>query len=323
MWIALAIGLLVLVIAVVLEFKIRKPDDIILYESNGKIKTRCSRFYPKHFSLAIPTTVQTKTIEVTTEAKGGIGIKVTVNLSVAAEILKLKELVQAGGWKTKAVKNALDELSFQVQSLTSEFSEKYEVEEISRESLTTYIKENLKEEASAMGLKIISGNVQTIDPVETEISEKIQERETARIFEQTESANQQARLTAARARIDTDEKIAQLEHELALKKIALKSKEEIKEAKLLQVRVIEETKRRKLQLEVDANEIELLTNNPELLLLTPQAARLAEASQNLKNAKTVISVSGKDAASESPLMKMLMSLIDHTGVEADSTKDIK
>ncbi len=44
-----------------------------------------------------------------------------------------------------------------------------------------------------------------------------------------------------------------------------------------------------MRLAFEKEELEVLKSSPELLMLTPQAARLAEASQNLKNARTVIS----------------------------------
>ena len=46
-----------------------------------------------------------------------------------------------------------------------------------------------------------------------------------------------------------------------------------------------------MRLAYEKEELEVLKSSPELLMLTPQVARLAEASQNLKNARTVISLS--------------------------------
>jgi len=53
-------------------------------------------------------------------------------------------------------------------------------------------------------------------------------------------------------------------------------------------RIEDELSKKRLQLAVDNEELSMLKNNPELLMLTPQAARLAEASQSLKNAKTML-----------------------------------
>jgi hypothetical protein len=53
----------------------------------------------------------------------------------------------------------------------------------------------------------------------------------------------------------------------------------------------------------------LLKNNPELLMLTPQAARLAEASQSLKNARTIVSLSSQDLPQGSELLGMFRGLL--------------
>jgi hypothetical protein len=47
-----------------------------------------------------------------------------------------------------------------------------------------------------------------------------------------------------------------------------------------------------------------------LLVLTPQAARLAEASQGLKNARTVISISPQDLAPGSDLINLFQNLLN-------------
>jgi hypothetical protein len=53
----------------------------------------------------------------------------------------------------------------------------------------------------------------------------------------------------------------------------------------------------------------MLKSNPELLMLTPQAARLAEASQNLKNARTVISISPQEIAHSSEYLSLFQNLL--------------
>jgi len=45
------------------------------------------------------------------------------------------------------------------------------------------------------------------------------------------------------------------------------------------------------------------------LMLTPQAARLAEASQNLKNARTVISLTPQDLSRGAELLTMFQTLL--------------
>ncbi len=87
-----------------------------------------------------------------------------------------------------------------------------------------------------------------------------------------------------------------MEHELELKKLALKRERLAEEDALAQKRLEDELARSRMRLAFEKEELELLKDNPELLLLTPQAVRLAEASQSLKNARTVISLSPQDWA---------------------------
>jgi hypothetical protein len=65
----------------------------------------------------------------------------------------------------------------------------------------------------------------------------------------------------------------------------------------------------RLRLAFEKEELEVLRSSPELLMLTPQAARLAEASQGLKNARTVISLTPQDAASGSELLNLFNHLL--------------
>ena len=66
-----------------------------------------------------------------------------------------------------------------------------------------------------------------------------------------------------------------------------------------------------MQLSLQREEMRLLKENPELLLLTPQAARLAEASQALKNARTVVSLSPGDAQQSPEILGMFHQLLQN------------
>ena len=72
------IGAVVVVSALLIlfEYRVRKPDVLLLYESNGRIKFRQGLLYPRHFSLPVNRT--TNPIQLTTEAttqreSGGTG----------------------------------------------------------------------------------------------------------------------------------------------------------------------------------------------------------------------------------------------------------
>jgi len=67
--------------------------------------------------------------------------------------------------------------------------------------------------------------------------------------------------------------------------------------------------RNRMRLAFEKEGLEVLQSSPELLMLTPQAARLAEASQSLKNARTVISLSPQDLDHGSELLGFFQNLL--------------
>ena len=66
-----------------------------------------------------------------------------------------------------------------------------------------------------------------------------------------------------------------------------------------------------MKLDFDREEMKLLKENPQLLLLTPQAARLAEASQTLKNARTVVSLAPGDAEAGAKLLGLFQLFLEN------------
>ena len=94
-----------------------------------------------------------------------------------------------------------------------------------------------------------------------------------------------------------------------MKRYDLKKVELEREAALAETRTTHELKLKSKQLEFEKEELRLLKESPELLLLTPQAARLAEASQSLKNARTVVSLSPGDGAQGNELLGMFHAFV--------------
>jgi archaeosine-15-forming tRNA-guanine transglycosylase len=139
-------------------------------------------------------------------------------------------------------------------------------------------------------------------------------------MEETELLNNQARVAAAKARYRADEEIAAMDHALELKKATLKRELLEQENALAQVRLEDEMARSRMRLAFEKEELEILKNNPELLMLTPQAARLAEASQRLKNARTVISLSPQELAG-SELFEMFQNVLNKA-LEAKISKKV-
>ncbi|MEW6195201.1 MAG: SPFH domain-containing protein [Bacteroidota bacterium] len=296
-----------IIILIAVEYRIKKPGQIILYESNGLVKYRKSNFYPKHFSLVIPNTTYTLTSSVEPEVKGKIGLIVKFSVSVTPSLKNISKLIRIGGWGKDVLNDAAKELDAILQGFVKEYTEKFDIEEIKSEGIANYLRDKVKETELQLGLEIISLTIQSVEPADKKIAEAIRQKEASRILEETEKNNQKVRIQTAQIKLKADEEILSYEHQLALKKIQLKEIEEDKEASLALKKLNEQVKRDKIKLEIEKEEMSMFKNNPELLLLTPQVARLAEASQNLKNAKTVVSFG--DIENGSQLAEMLKNFL--------------
>lgn len=304
------LGIMAIILGIFLyEYRLKRPDTVVLYEKKDTIKIRTSRYYPRHFSLALPKTTYTLTPLIEATAKGNLDIKVKLSITVSANLNNLPALIKIGGWNTNAVAKAAKELELILEGKVKAFTENFGIEELSSEKINNNLNESTKESAEKLGLEIVSIVVQSFEPADKKISEALKQQESARIAEQTETLNQKARLASVKIKISTDEEIAKMESELELKKLTLKNEELLKEAELAQKRTEEELKRKQMQLEYESKELELLKNYPELLILTPQAARLAEASQSLKNARTVVNLSQQDLGQVPELINMFQNFL--------------
>lgn len=285
-------GFLIIVCGILaFEYRIRKPNQIVLFEGrDGRLGIRKFRFYPRHFSLAIARTVHSFTLTVEAAAKGNLDARVKISVAVAAALDHLAVLIRVGGWNANAVEKATKELEVLLQSYVKTLAEQQEIEELSSEKLSSYLHGRVGETKTTLGLEVISLAVLSFEPVNPQIAEALRQREQARILEQTETLNQEARIAATKSKLKADEEIGILENELELRKSELKMMQLEKEMALANTRVEHELRLNRMRLEFDTEELRMLKESPELLLLTPQAARLAEASQNLKNARTVVSL---------------------------------
>jgi hypothetical protein len=302
-WIIAVIAVLIIALAAY-EYRLRKPDQLVLCEAEGAVRLRRGRFYPRHFSLALPGTTHLVEMKIDGVARGSIQIRTALALTVAPAREHLANLVRVGGWRRDAVVKAAKELETVIQGIVKEFTEQHLLEELSSEKLSAHVSAGVNQCAPKFGLEPVSLTMQSVDPVDPEIAEAMRRRESARILEQTELLDQKARVAAARAKLEADEQIALCEHELELKRYELRQAEAEKEALLAQKRAEDELKRSRMKLAYEQEEMALLKNSPELLLLSPQAARLAEASQNLKNARTVISLGSPEGDRESRLSNL-------------------
>ncbi|MFN2196757.1 MAG: hypothetical protein ACK2UW_11610 [Anaerolineales bacterium] len=304
-------GVLVLAFVVVIlyEYRIRHPDVLVLYEKNGQLSVRSGLLYPRHFSLPVKRTTRPIQLAIQATAAGNLGVNIKLAGSVAPAPENLQALIRIGGWNSEVVARAADETSILLEGLVKEHAEHTDIHDLSATGILEYIFERAHLIKEKFGVELVSLVVQSLDAMETEIADALRQQEQARLLEQTERLNNQARLAAAKVKFQADEEIAEMEHTLELKKTEMKKALLEQEAVLAQQRVEEELKSSRLRLAFEREELEILKNNPELLVLTPQAARLAEASQSLKNARTVISLTPQDFAPGSELLTLFQSLL--------------
>lgn len=309
MWLVLPAVIIVGLFAY--EYRLRRPDQLILFESAGVIGFRKARWYPRHFSLALPGTTHLVETRVEASAQGNMPVVVRIAVSVAAARDSIAALIRTGGWNPGAVARASKELETLLSAQVKEMTERSGLEELASESLRDHLMQRAATSRQNFGLEIIALTVQSIDPVDASIAEALRQRESARILEQTEALNQKARVAASEAKLRADEQIAAITHALELKNLALKKEEQEREGQLATQRVEDELKRSRMKLEFDREEMGLLKEHPQLLLLTPQAARLAEASQTLKNARTVVSLAPGDAEAGGKLLGLFQMFLEN------------
>ncbi|MEG8947805.1 hypothetical protein [Rosettibacter firmus] len=300
---------LILILLLSYELRIRKPDELVLAEKEGKIIFRKGRFYPRHFSLVLPRTIYSSQLNIDATAKGSLDIKVKLSIAVTLSQENINSLIKTGGWNKSAVQKATKELETLIHSFVREFTERFGIEELTSEKIYNHLMSKVNISKETFGLDIISISIQSIEIVDSKIADAIKQQESARIFEQTELLNQKARISAAKAKLKADEEIAIMENELELKKYDLKKVELEKESEISDKKVMDELKRKRLELDYEKEELEILKKNPELLILTPQAARLAEASQSLKNARTIVTLSPNEISQGGELIGLFQKFL--------------
>ncbi len=307
----IVIGIVVLVILafVLFEYRFRQPDFLVLAESNGRIRLRRGPVYPRHFSLALPRTTCPVQLTVEAAAAGNLGVRVKLVGSVSPSLEHVQSLIRVGGWNRDAVVHAADEVQVLLQGLVKEYTEGVGINALSSADLLSHLNERAADVGGKFGVELISLAVQSMDAIDPDIADALRQQEQARLLEQTEHLNQQARVATAKAKSQADEKIAEMEHALELKKAGLKKDLLEKESALTRQSLEDELARNRMRLAFEQEELETLKSSPELLMLTPQAARLAEASQNLKNARTVISLTPQEAVRGSELLALFQELL--------------
>lgn len=282
---------LLVLVALLLELRLRRPDQLVLTESGGKVVRKKSRFYLRHFALPVSNVLFTLRQYFDTEAAGKLRIKIETHLTVLADQDNLDNLVHTGGWRVDMVERAAAELQVRIEQVLKDYCEDKSIEQLYPEELTAHVAGQFNSTVPELGLKINLLHVRSAEPLDEHITAALRQREAIRLEEESQREEWQAKVTTARAKNDAQEKIAQMEHKLELKKIDLREKALEQESRLDARRTEEEIKRREMQLDFERRELEMLKDSPELLLLSPQLTRLAEAGQPMKNARTVVNLS--------------------------------
>lgn len=299
----------ILVLFFLFEYRIRQPDFLLLYESNGQIRFRKGLIYPRHFSLPLERTTYAICLTVEATAVGNLEVRIKLLGSVAPSLEHINALIRIGGWNTDAVAHVAEEVQVLLQGLVKEYIEKCEIHALSSTEIVSYLTERSSLIQEKFGVGLISLAVQTLEPTDPEVGEALRQQERARLLEQTERLNHQARSAASKAKFQADEEISRMEHQHEMKKLELKGTLLGKESVLAKKGLEDELERNRMRLAFERDELEVLKSSPELLMLTPQAARLAEASQNLKNARTIVSLTPQELLQGSDLLGVFQNLM--------------
>jgi len=316
------IGAVVLigVLFVLFEYRIRKPDVILLYESRGEIGVRQGLIYPRHLSLPLERTTYPIKLTIEATAVGNLEVRIKLVGSVAPSLDHIQSLIRIGGWREDATAHAAEEVQLMLQGLVKAYVEKAEIHALSSTELVSHLNQQSALFEEKYGVELISLAIDSLEPTDPEISGALRQQEQARLLEQTERLNNQARSAAAKAKFQADEEISQMEHDLQMKKLQMKGTALGKESSLAAKGLEDELARNRMRLAFEKEELEMLKNSPELLMLTPQAARLAEASQNLKNARTIVSFTPQELAQGSELLGIFQSMMQKALKEKQGKK---
>ncbi|NOY78022.1 MAG: hypothetical protein GXO76_09165 [Calditrichaeota bacterium] len=314
------LGLIVfLVILFVILAKARRPDQLLLIEKHGTVQPYLKRWYFSKSVLALPATVKTISTEVKTQARGKIDVIIKLSVSFFPDPERAGNLIRVGGWTPDAVDRVAQELSGTVQGLVGELVEPLNITQVTREKLSHMLRQKLQALAPSFGITVTSVVVSDAEAADQKIADAIRKQEEARIQEEMEKSSQRSRIATEKLRLAADDEIERMKHKMEMEHLKLREIEELKAAELEQKLLEKETEKKRLTLALEQEEAELLSRHPELMMLTPQLTRLVEASQQLKSAKTVISLSPEIQDGLPRILQTLLELLQsRKGQEKES-----
>ena len=110
--IVVGVGVVACLLAVLVEYRIRQPDVLVLYESKGQIGVRKGLVYPRHFSLPLKRTTCPIQFTIEASAAGNLGVRVKLVGSVAPSLKHIQALIRVGGWNARSSRGRLMKLKF-------------------------------------------------------------------------------------------------------------------------------------------------------------------------------------------------------------------
>ena len=187
-WIIIGALIAILILVWLIEYRYRRPDQIVLRERKGVVEENKKRWYPRHTSLALPGNVYAVQSQVDTEARGKLGVRVVMDLAVAPSRNHLHALVRAGGWSSDVVVHATRELERRTHAMIREFVEQKDIDAIEPEVLKKQLIKQISETALLLGLELDNLHIQSIEPLDKRITEAIHMREAKRVLAKGQKA---------------------------------------------------------------------------------------------------------------------------------------
>jgi hypothetical protein len=294
LFIILLVLFVIAIIAIIVQIKIREPHQIIVKEKNGKFEASLQKLYLKCRSLPLSCEENFFESEFKATSSGNIEIKIKLNGSASIDFEKLDNLIKKGGWNEKALQNATEKfMSMAIGYLKSRI-EKLEIEEINLEKID-YLIFNAKKESAEFGISIKNFSATNLEILDEKAKEAIRAKESARLNKKNEEYLQNLKYDIEKKKCELELKLLEEKKNLSSQKKVLNEIEAENENHIKKLQAEFEKEIQQIKLEVEKQELELLKKHPELLLFSPQAARLIEASQSLKNARTIVNLSGEAA----------------------------
>ena len=169
-------ALVVVAVFVAYEYRLRRPDTIVLHEKKAGLSIRSGSFYPRHFSVPIRRTTHSLQLTVDATAAGNLGIRIRLVGTAVPSPEHLPALVRVGGWQTDAVARAAEELQVMLQGFLKQFTEQQDIHSLSSQKILDYLNEKASVSREKLGLEIVSLSIQSFEPLDPQIAEALRQQ---------------------------------------------------------------------------------------------------------------------------------------------------